>query len=534
MAITLCLPPLSEEEPLFHEKKCLSNTRNLQCRFQLPVPTTKEKVLEILDRMIQTARILNLDEVELYFVAEDDNGPFSPRNELESLNSILSVINFLLPGSGVDELEALQVLRNNTVGRIKSIGAQVSEEMVVEKCDTDAEKLLLKWGESHGVRTKLNVAYFEGAGRGAIASEYISTGETALEIPVSLIISEDLVRESDMFDVLKNLGDITAETMLLLWSMRERYKNDSRFKIYFETLPKEFRTGLSFGIDALTVLEETLLFEELLQAKEHLRQQYDALCPALCTSHPDIFEPELYTWDNFLWACELWYSNGMKVIFTDGRLRTCLVPIAGLLNHSLCPHILRYGRVDPKTKSLKFNVSRPCEAGGQCFLSYGSFPGSHLVTFYGFLPKGENPYDVIPLDFDAPADNCTGQSSNGETVRSSHMVRSTWLSKDVRPHSYGLPAHLLAHLRVVLRGDDIEVDSNDPSQQISEENERAVLETILSIFSPMMDRLTESEDFDRENSSWDVKLALDYKDKQKRIISSVLASCSAGLHELDG
>lgn len=63
----------------------------------------------------------------------------------------------------------------------------------------------------------------------------------------------------------------------------------------------------------------------------------------------------------------------------------------------LCPHVLRYGRVDSETKSLKFHVSRPCKRGEQCYLSYGSYPGSHLVTFYGFLPKGDNPYDVIPL-----------------------------------------------------------------------------------------------------------------------------------------
>lgn len=38
----------------------------------------------------------------------------------------------------------------------------------------------------------------EGAGRGAIAREDLYVGDTALEIPTSLIISEELVKESDM------------------------------------------------------------------------------------------------------------------------------------------------------------------------------------------------------------------------------------------------------------------------------------------------------------------------------------------------
>lgn len=68
---------------------------------------------------------------------------------------------------------------------------------------------------------------------------------------------------------------------------------------------------------------------------QHLRAQYGLLFPTLCDDHPDIFPRELYTWEQFLWACELWYSNGMNVMFPDGKLRTCLIPIAGFLNHSV-------------------------------------------------------------------------------------------------------------------------------------------------------------------------------------------------------
>ena len=38
----------------------------------------------------------------------------------------------------------------------------------------------------------------KGAGRGAIAREDLKVGDTALEIPTSLIISEELVQKTDM------------------------------------------------------------------------------------------------------------------------------------------------------------------------------------------------------------------------------------------------------------------------------------------------------------------------------------------------
>lgn len=59
----------------------------------------------------------------------------------------------------------------------------------------------------------------------------------------------------------------------------------------------------------------------------------------LCIKFPDIFKQDVYTWDNFLWACELWYSNSMMVVLSSGKLTTCLIPIAGLLNHSVCNFI---------------------------------------------------------------------------------------------------------------------------------------------------------------------------------------------------
>lgn len=44
----------------------------------------------------------------------------------------------------------------------------------------------------------IHVVDVEGAGRGAIAREDLNVGDIALEIPVSIVISEELVYTSDM------------------------------------------------------------------------------------------------------------------------------------------------------------------------------------------------------------------------------------------------------------------------------------------------------------------------------------------------
>ncbi|XP_052166539.1 uncharacterized protein LOC127783322 [Oryza glaberrima] len=526
--VVVRLPPLSQDDPLFQDKKRILDSRNLSCLFQVPNSCSAADAFKVLDRMIQAARIAHMDELELYFTGDDDFGPLSTRNELESLNLLLKILNTLLLTANVGAMGVLQVLRDEILIRLRSLELEDNDQMVVQIRNQNMEDSLLKWGEQHGVKTKLQIAFFEGAGRGMVASENIDVGDIALEIPESSIISEELLCQSGMFLALKDLDSITTETMLLLWSIRERYNPSSKFKIYFEALPANFNTGLSFGIDALAALEGTLLFDELMQARQHLRQQYDELFPMLCIKFPDIFKQDVYTWDNFLWACELWYSNSMMVVLSSGKLTTCLIPIAGLLNHSVSPHILNYGRVDKVTKSLKFPLSRPCKAGEQCFLSYGKHPGSHLITFYGFLPR-DNPYDVIPLDLDTSVDEEDSSSPSVTTSQTSHMVRGTWLSRLRGPPTYGLPHRLVSHLHAILG-----CNQNESAPEAdNKENDRMVLETLLSIFTPMLEGLGEPDDFDRENACWDVNLALDYKDLQRRIVLSIVTSCTSGLAMLD-
>ncbi|XP_024980101.1 uncharacterized protein LOC112517038 isoform X1 [Cynara cardunculus var. scolymus] len=520
---------LSENDFLFEKKKKLLEVKGFDPKIKVKIKSdcSIKLVKSVLEEMLQMARIIHSDEVDLYFGGIDAFRPVgfcSPRNELESLRSILSIVDSSVSNGEQIRPKVFQDLRNATLDMIHEFGSNIGKDaQILANWNLDREKCLLQWGKSNGVKARLDIAYIEGAGRGAIAREDLTVGDIALEIPVSIIISEDLVHKTNMFPVLEKVEGISSETMLLLWSMKEKHDINSKFKVYFDALPEAFNTGLSFGIEAVMALDGTLLLDEIVQAKEHLRSQYDDLVPSLCNEHPDIFPPEVYTWDEFLWACELWYSNSMKVMFSDGKVRTCLIPIAGFLNHSISPHIMHYGRVDSATNSLKFPLTRSCRAGEECYLSYGNLSSSHLITFYGFLPKGENPYDVIPLDIDLSEVDST-EEAHPISNWSTHMVRGTWLSDNHAILHYGLPPPLLEHLR---QARSLMLQSNITAQE-NLESELEILEDLQSTFDAMMQNLGEREPLVSENCDWDVKLALDFKDLQRRIISSIVTSCHAG------
>ncbi len=63
-------------------------------------------------------------------------------------------------------------------------------------------------------------ADIEGASRGAIAAEDLEVGDVALEIPLSIIISEELVQESDMASVIISMAYKNASLLSTLQSMQ--------------------------------------------------------------------------------------------------------------------------------------------------------------------------------------------------------------------------------------------------------------------------------------------------------------------------
>eukprot|EP00261_Vitis_vinifera_P037496 XP_019078739.1 PREDICTED: uncharacterized protein LOC100256524 isoform X2 [Vitis vinifera] len=208
---------LPENDPLFEKKKKVLQAKGFD---------TKERVYfnsiscsswtnTTLEKMLKRARIIHLDEVELYF-GEVPVSPsvefYSHRNELEALNSILSLIDISCSSCQHTRMDVLQELCNATLDRIQEVGDKNRlETRIVEDLSIEKEECILQWGERNDVRTKLKIAYVEGAGRGAIATEDLKVGDVALEIPMSIVISEELVHESDMGSLRSKRDSISGE-----------------------------------------------------------------------------------------------------------------------------------------------------------------------------------------------------------------------------------------------------------------------------------------------------------------------------------
>jgi len=152
-------------------------------------------------------------------------------------------------------------------------------------------------------------------------------------------------------------------------------------------------------------------------------------------------------------------------------------------------------------------------------MSYGNLRGSDLVTFYGFLPMGENHHDVFNIDYDLDSVRHEVMLQDDGNQWIEHMVRGSWFSNGGKDD---LPEPLLAHLRAFCGVNCVDIP----------ETERET--TVLSfLFSHLLDCLDDLEINDLENtdifegkkSCWDVELALKYRELDKRILFSAAWSC---------
>lgn len=110
-------------------------------------------------------------QIELYFVEDEDFGPFSPRNEIGSLHLIIKIIDSLLSTASHQAIQVLQELRNVTLSKVHLVGTQsgVVDHMMIDESSNNIEEddSLLRWAMNNGVQSKLNIGrkfcfyYFE-------------------------------------------------------------------------------------------------------------------------------------------------------------------------------------------------------------------------------------------------------------------------------------------------------------------------------------------------------------------------------------
>lgn len=223
-------------------------------------------------------------------------------------------------------------------------------------------------------------------GRGLVAREKVSRGESLLEIPdATLITVERAVAESKLGPKHSELQEWSLLAAFLAEQALAIQGGDTggRYATYIRALPR--RTGGVLDWPEADV--KNLLAGSPSQRAAYERQaSVDAAIETIRADFPQLTPGALR------WAFDILFSRLIRLPTRGGEL--ALVPWADMLNHK--PGCQAY--IDDSGGKVCLSPDRAYKPGEQVFASYGTRPSSELLISYGFAPEvGDNPDDEYEL-----------------------------------------------------------------------------------------------------------------------------------------
>ncbi|VDB84932.1 unnamed protein product [Peniophora sp. CBMAI 1063] len=324
---------------------------------------------------------------------------------------------------------------------------------------------LVRWFEERGGTfdsSALRFAPIDGLGRGGVALRDLDKGHTLFTIPRNLTLS---LRTSSLpgrfgLPAWKQHGLHTGWAGLILCMMWEEAQGaDSKWSVYFDSLPNFFDTPMFWTPDELAELEGTAVVDKI--GKEQAEKDFtDRVLPAI-QSRPDLFplqQLSRYTVHNYhvmgsrvlsrSFTVEKWggedpehavASSAAEAMDVDGGLtepghseivpraaepdagaasadegddsddeddpaNVAMVPMADMLNARFeCEN----AKLFYEERDLRMATTQSIKMGEQIWNTYGDPPNSDLLRRYGHvdqvpLPDGRlaNPADIVELRAD--------------------------------------------------------------------------------------------------------------------------------------
>lgn len=180
---------------------------------------------------------------------------------------------------------------------------------------SSSDDAFLSWAQERQIESLLVPKMFHGM-RGCEAARDIGVGEHVLSIPKNVLVYDENVLETDAGKMLSAIPHLTMDNLLIIFTMIDRFDEDSSWKPFWNELPDAFQTGLSFDEQVVDLLQGSAAYLEIQKAQRHIQTQYEASRPlfeALLKAYPQYLQPEWFTYDMYVWAIELWYSYAFEV-----------------------------------------------------------------------------------------------------------------------------------------------------------------------------------------------------------------------------
>eukprot|EP01105_Mastigella_eilhardi_P018294 TRINITY_DN4225_c1_g1_i3.p1 TRINITY_DN4225_c1_g1~~TRINITY_DN4225_c1_g1_i3.p1 ORF type:complete len:638 (+),score=140.23 TRINITY_DN4225_c1_g1_i3:907-2820(+) len=563
-----------DADPLYDQKRELLDAANLTLEHYItrqdPVPAS----------LLHTMRILNSNEDELYFwnANRATDEPVSVRNEVTTLTLLKDLLMRQLHKLAFQDFGAdLALIRSGKLGDPMrhivayragqaQLLADASREAVrrlaeYEKMSpavhlrpryfqparyfasgTQAMEQYNAWARDVGIFVGGNVAYsLDADGLPYLAATApIQAGDVVLRFPQQQLLGMENLSARVSYELRQWLCSarghrhlsqcaIGSEGCLVVLLWRESKRTDSPWKHFFQGLPTDFKTAVTFPDEELECLEGTYVYEEAL----NLRNQYaeeladiGSVIPSRLLSQgasPRTITPDEYTFFKTLVQTHV-PANLVDPAY-DQQENPVMLPLPLMPRHH--PYIKLSYSVDPADGAVIARTRVALRHGDEVYDGWGSDQTHDHVLYAGACFSNETPNPIpatLPLELQVPEDGlydlrvrCLDKFALG----TDHFLSTTCLAPS-----------LLSALRVLLCDDSttelqdlLASDSTTPPGYISTENEAAVRENLRQLIDGLSTQMQQLQAPAGHAASSTWPLCAVYLDTVRAILAASAAFC---------
>eukprot|EP01128_Nolandella_sp_AFSM9_P010232 TRINITY_DN7041_c0_g1_i1.p1 TRINITY_DN7041_c0_g1~~TRINITY_DN7041_c0_g1_i1.p1 ORF type:complete len:476 (-),score=86.92 TRINITY_DN7041_c0_g1_i1:62-1489(-) len=257
-----------------------------------------------------------------------------------------------------------------------------------------AQLLLLHYS----LEESFSIQQIPGSGLGVVAEVEFGEGEDLFEIPRRDLWSSSGVLRSPLGPMMSASGArgrsvLAVQLMFESLILGKEELEESASSLFVSTLPhpEELDSPFFWEQHELLELEGSWVFDRLEADYQALEQDFQEIfTEGLSLSSPELFPPELFTWENYVWAWNIIWSRSLNVEDPDTDAWTSfLVPGADFINHSNDPNVEFY--VDGDSGALTFRALRTISPGEELTRQYlpVAYPDETLRLF-GFVDSSSD------------------------------------------------------------------------------------------------------------------------------------------------
>lgn len=251
-----------------------------------------------------------------------------------------------------------------------------------------------QWLEIHNgsLPKSMEIRSFDCIGNGVFTHTEIV--DTILEIPLSIVLSEDKVAasaEGRAFDKVV-ASPLSPRGKFYCFLIAQRNQTTSFFGPYLRSLPLQYTTPFYWSPEELQWLEGTTLRNTVQSTLSSLTDEFNAYFPLLSDAFPELFASVKF--EDYLWAHCTYTSRGFpaQVGNSTGTLG-CLLPVVDLLNHRhLTP--IEWNTTDSKIV-IKHCGKTSIAGNQQVFNNYGAKSNGEFLLGYGFCLENNFDHDRV-------------------------------------------------------------------------------------------------------------------------------------------